>query len=404
MTTTFKSLKNGSFALLLIGQLVSNMGDNLHQIALAWWVLQKTGSATAMGMVVAFAYAPMVIFLLVGGVVVDRFSRVRLMLFSDAARALIVAAVAWLDFHKALSLTHIYGLSLFFGFVDAFFRPAYAAVVPQIVAKEDLTSANALTELSKELTNIMGPLLGAGLISLVGTSLTFGLNAFSFVFSALCLVFVKVPNATPQTKTTLKNSWLFLKDGFLTVRNLSWLWVTIVIFSLVNIAVAGSYKVALPFFVDTNLRHSVNALGTLYASASVGAVMAALWWGHFHKLRRRGLLAYIATALMGVTLVICSRSNSVFVAGVIFLGFGFAKTSFGLIWTNSLQDTVPPEKLGRVISIDMLGSYALLPMGLALAGWGADKIGVAHFIFASGVFAVLLAILGLIHPKVRGFD
>src|SRR4029453_18500975 len=157
----FRSLTHRPFALLWSGQTISRFGDSLYQVALAWWVLRETGSAAAMGTVFIVSFLPMVLFLLAGGVVVDRLRRVRVMLVSDVARAALVALVAILAARQELSLWHIYAANLAFGLVNAFFQPAYAAVVPQLTPRELLPSANALTDLSAQFAGIAGPILGA---------------------------------------------------------------------------------------------------------------------------------------------------------------------------------------------------------------------------------------------------
>src|SRR5688500_8148375 len=126
-----RSLTHRPFALLWFGQTTSRLGDSLYRIALAWWVLEKTGSAVAMGTVLVFTHIPLLLFLLVGGVVVDRLPRIRVMYNSDILCALIIPFVtvfSWLDL---LQLWHIYITSLLFGLVEAFFFPAYQAVIPQ---------------------------------------------------------------------------------------------------------------------------------------------------------------------------------------------------------------------------------------------------------------------------------
>lgn len=106
MLYLFRALRGKSFALLWSGQTVSVLGDNIFHIALAWWVLEKTGSAIAMGTVLLFSIVPMLVFLLVGGVVVDRFPRLRLMFLSDVSRALIIGALAALSYTGVLVLWH----------------------------------------------------------------------------------------------------------------------------------------------------------------------------------------------------------------------------------------------------------------------------------------------------------
>src|ERR1041384_4202233 len=182
-----RSLTHRPFALLWTGQTISRLGDSLYRIALSWWVLEKTGSATAMGTVLVLSQIPLLIFLLIGGVVVDRFPRLRIMFLSDLLCGIVVTLIAIFAWLKLLQIWHIYIASLVFGFVEAFFFPAYQSVVPQITPNEMLTSANSLNGLSGRLTGIIGPMLGAGLVAVGGTSSAFALDALSFIISTICI-------------------------------------------------------------------------------------------------------------------------------------------------------------------------------------------------------------------------
>src|ERR1700730_16988753 len=131
--TVFRAFSNRSFTLLWSGQTISSLGDSLYTIALAWWVLQKTGSATAMGIVLICSEIPMILFLLLGGVAVDRLPRVHLMLSSDLLRGAVVGLIAFLALQQRLELWQIFVLSAIFGVVRAFFYPAYTALMPDLV-------------------------------------------------------------------------------------------------------------------------------------------------------------------------------------------------------------------------------------------------------------------------------
>ena len=161
----FKSLTHRPFALLLGGQTTSRLGDSLFRITLAWWVLEKTHSATAMGTVLIFSSVPMLVFLLIGGVATDRFPRLRIMLLSDVFNGIVVAIITLLAFLGWLEVWHIYITSVLFGLVSAFFHPAYTATVPEITPKELLPSANSLTSLFQRGTSIIGPAIGASIVA-----------------------------------------------------------------------------------------------------------------------------------------------------------------------------------------------------------------------------------------------
>ena len=154
-----------------------------------------------MGTVLIFSQIPLLLFLLIGGVVVDRLPRIRIMFASDVLSGLVITFVAVFSWLDLLEIWHIYIASMLFGFVEAFFFPAYQAVIPQITPSELLTSANSLNGLSQRVTGIVGPALGAALVAAGGTSVTFGLDALSFFISALCVLPLLRSNLDQNSKT-----------------------------------------------------------------------------------------------------------------------------------------------------------------------------------------------------------
>lgn len=399
----FRSLHYRPFALLWAGQTISRLGDTLYTIALAWWVLQKTGSAVAMGTVLAFTLTPMLIFLLIGGVLVDRLPRRRVMIASDLLSGAVVMCIAFLAFANLLEIWHVYIASAIFGFVSAFFEPAYIATVPEITPNQLLPSANSLTSLSGQIVRVFGPSIGAAVIAAGGTSIAFGVNSLSFFVSAACLAFMPVPvkafSAAPTTSIVSD-----LRAGFATVLGIPWLWITIVIAALGNVTSSGPFAVSMPFLVERVLNASVGALGLISSSVGAGAVVGAIWLGRSTHLRRRGLIAYGALVLGGA--MVCVFGLPVGLLGWLAAAFVFGAHSsfFGLIWTNTLQDMVPREQLGRVSSIDFLGSFILLPVGYALAGWATDRLGPQPVFLIGGLLSALLALGGLAHPAIRNLD
>jgi DHA3 family tetracycline resistance protein-like MFS transporter len=398
------SLKNRFFAYLWTGQSISRIGDNLNRIALSWWVLEKTGSATMMGTVMIFSTVPLLFFLLIGGVAVDRFSRVRLMLFSDFLRGILMAVVTILSFSGKLEIWHVCIASILFGFVDAFFQPAYTAIVPDIVKADFLPSANSLTSLSGQLAGIVGPALGAALIKMGGTSTVFLLDSLSFLVSAFCLLpLLKIQEA--HTQTIPANKPLHdLREGLVLVFKSQWLWISIAIFSLANVTLAGPFSIGMPFLVKEYFARDVQSLGWIYSVASIGAVLGAVLMGRFHKIRKRGLIGYFAFLAAGLTFVIIGFLPMLgFVLLAVFLN-GSLISVFSMIWVNILQEMVPNEKLGRVSSIDMLGSFALLPIGFGFVGWAIDRIDASTVFVICGGITVFLAIIGLSFKSIRAVD
>jgi MFS family permease len=415
-----RSLKHRPFALLWTGQTTSRLGDSLYRIALSWWVLEKTGSAVAMGTVLIFSQIPLLLFLLIGGVVVDRLPRIRIMFASDILSGLVITFVAVFSWLNLLQIWHIYLASILFGFVEAFFFPAYQAVIPQITPSEVLISANSLSGLSQRVTGIVGPALGAALVAAGGTSVTFALDALSFFISALCVLPLlrlnldqsqrqvesteAISGNRKSAKETLKQGFIDLREGFRLVIRIPWIWVTILLFGFVNIMEAGPRAVAMPFLIKEDLGADVELLGLLGSAASLGFVLGMIWLGQYVRLHNRGLLAYLSIIGTGAALLPFAFKLPVPVlVGSMFIS-GISTSVFALIWTHTLQEMVPGELLGRVYSIDALGSFVLLPIGFALAGWATELLGAPTVFLIGGIGVILLVLLGLSHPAIRNLD
>ena len=415
-----RSLRHRPFAWLWTGQTISRLGDSLYRIALSWWVLEETGSAVAMGTVLIFSQIPLLLFLLIGGVVVDRLPRVRIMFASDVLSGLVITFVAIFSWLNLLEIWHIYIASILFGFVEAFFFPAYQAVIPGITPPELLTSANSLNGLSQRVTGIVGPAIGAALVAAGGTSVTFALDALSFFISALCILpllrsrldLTQKQVATAEdagvsqssVRTTIRQGFMDLVEGFKLVVRIPWIWVTILLFGFVNIMEAGPRAVALPFLIKEDLGADVELLGWLGSAASLGFVVGMIWLGQYVRLHRRGLLAYLSVLVSGsVLLPFAFQLPIPVLIAAMFLG-GISTSVFALIWTHTLQEMVPGEMLGRVYSIDALGSFVLLPIGFALAGWATELLGAPMVFLIGGIGVIVLVLLGLIHPAIRNLD
>ena len=414
-----RALRHRPFALLWTGQTTSRLGDSLHRIALAWWVLEKTGSATAMGTVLVLSQIPLLIFLLIGGVVVDRFPRLRIMFMSDMLSGLVVTFIAIFSWLSLLQIWHIYVASLIFGFVEAFFFPAYQSVIPQITPPDMLTSANSLNGLSQRVMGILGPMLGAGLVAVGGTPLAFALDALSFFVSALCVwpilrarlyesarqANVAEAGIKPKSmKEAIREGFADLREGWDAIITVPWIWITILIFGVLNIMEGSPRAVAMPFLIKDDLGADVTVLGFFGSAFSVGYVLSALWLGQYKHLRHRGLLGYLSVMVNGFLLLLFGLKFPIPVLIAAMFVYGVCFNIFGLVWTNTLQEMVPNDKLGRVYAFDSLGSWVLLPIGFALAGWATDLVGAPTVFLVGGCGTILMTLIGLSHPAVRNLD
>lgn len=407
MKSTFRALRNKKFAFLLFGQTLSRIGDFLFQIAIAWWVLEKTGSATAMSTVLVFSVLPMLLFVLIGGVVVDRMPRGILLFSSDIARCVIMVVGAGLAYTDQLQLWEIYIISLLFGFADAFFMPAYTALIQQIISEEDLPSANSINSLSMQFGRVAGPAIGGLIVGFGGTATAFGFNAISFLIGALTvipLLNVPMPAREGETESSFKNFLADLRDGFATIFSTPVLWVAIIVFAFTNITLGGPYNIAMPFLVQQELGGDEKMLGFIYSIFPIGYAIASLAMGSFQKFHYRGIIFSLCGVVAGLGLGVFGLKLALPLLVVAALLNGAALEIDSLIWTNIMQEKVPPEKMGRVSSVDTLGSYVLLPIGFAFTGWLIETTNVNLVFLIAGGLTAIISLLPLLHPVIRRLD
>jgi MFS family permease len=405
--SAFRALRHRNFAILIAGQTLSRVGDFLYQVALAWWVLEKTNSGIAMGLVLFFSMIPTIIFVLIGGVLVDRLPRARLLFLSDLGRGLVMGAVTWLALAGRLEIWMVYIGSLLFGLADAFFMPALQALVPQVAPQDDLTSANSLNSLSLQLGRVAGPAIGGLLIGLGGTTLAFGINAASFFIAAIAaipLLSIPVPARVEESASTPQVLLADLREGFRTILGSLVLWIAILCFAFTNITLAGPFSVGMPFLVKDHLGGGEQLLGLLYSIFPIGYAMASFVLGSLNRLHYRGVVFCIMGAVAGMGLGAFGLDLPLWILIAAALLNGAALEVSGLIWINILQELVPAETLGRVSSIDTLGSFALLPLGFAFTGWLIDRVDVALIFIAAGSLTALVSLVPLLHPGFRKLD
>lgn len=407
-----RALGSKPFALVWSGQTISALGDGVTITALAWQVLVLTGSGTAMGAVLIAETVPRVLFLLLGGVVADRFSRRNVLIWSDAIRGAAVGAIAILGRLDLLALWHLIVLGAIFGLASSFFIPAYQSIPPQLVDADSLPSANALNGLSRQMSQLFGPALGAACVALTGISAAFAIDALSFGVSAVCLAAVRIPplpKAAPDDARPrgLRGLVADIREGLSYVLRSPWLWVTIAIASLGNVGWAPM-QVALPKLIKDVYGQDVWLLGAMGTAIAAGSIVTMLLIGQSRRLRHRGILAYGGLLFSSVSVIVLGLplphqlAPTIAITAGVFFGVGLA--IFELIWVTSLQELVPPDKLGRVSSVDWVGSLALMPVGLAIVGVLTDRIGASWVFVAGGLLTLILELIAFAVPGIRNLD
>jgi MFS family permease len=399
-----RPLRIKDFAILYSGMTISLLGDGIYLVAIAFQVYELSNSPTTLS-VVFFAWtAPMVLFFLLSGVLTDRFDRRYLMLFADVLRGLSLGVMGYLSITGDLTLTHIYILVALYGVGDAFFMPAFTAIVPDIVPEHLLLEANSLGQFVRPLTmRLLGPALGGVLVATAGPGWALAIDAMTFAASGFAVTILCArPIAQRQIEGTEKRSALRdIAEGFSFVRGRPWLWGTLLSAAVGLLAFIGPLEVLIPFVVKNDLGGDAGAYGLILSFGGIGALIASFLMGQRGLPKHHITFMYtvwgIGIAMISVFAFVGSvppaMAASLVMSGMFAAGM--------IVWGTLMHRLVPAELLGRVSSLDWLISTALVPVSFILTGPISKAIGVDETLIGAGVIGSALTFAFLLIPGIR---
>src|SRR4051794_22777405 len=273
MTSALAVLRYPDFRRLWLGQTLSTIGDRLVAVALALFVVQETGSAADLAIVLAAYSAPFVLFVLIGGVWADRLPRQRIMIATDLARFALHALLATLILTGNVEIWSVAVIEALVGTCEAFFRPAYTGLVPQTVPEEEIQHANAITSGSSNAAEMLGPLVATALVLGWGAGEAFAVDAATFLVSAglLARVHARARGERQQRESLLREP----AHGYREVRSRIWVWATIAAFSVALFAAFAPFIVLGPLIAE-DMWGSTGYYGVAVGVFGAGTVAGAL--------------------------------------------------------------------------------------------------------------------------------
>lgn len=376
-------LRIRNFRLLWLGEGISLLGDQFYLIALPWLVLELTGSALALGTVMALVSIPRAIFMVVGGAVIDRFSPRAAMLASNFARMILVALLALLILTNQIQLWMLYAFALLFGTADAFYFPAQTAIIPQLLQGDQLQVGNSFIQGTATMSMIAGPFLAGVLIvvlngssasgdatpGLQGIGIAFALDALSFVASLITLRLVRVEKrqaVTAESASVLSS----IKEGMAYIWGSSVLRMMFFQLFAINLFTTGPLDVGIPLLANRNLVEGAAAFGILMSAHGGGSLIGIILGGTLPRPRpsRFGLALLGMMAILGIGMVLLPLSTSTPVVALIMLVMGIANGYAGIQFVTWQQRRIPEQLMGRVMSLLLFTSIGIAPVSSTLAG------------------------------------
>jgi MFS family permease len=391
-STVEHPLRNPDYRLWLIGGTISLLGDQFYLVALPWLVLQQTGSAVAMGAIMMAGAIPRALLMLIGGAVSDRMSARKIMMATATARTIFVTVIGLLVWLRVLRTSELYALAFAFGVADAFAVPAQTAYMPSLLKREQLVAASSVSQSTGQLTTILGPVPAGFVIQTLGVAWAFFVDAISFLFIIGALW--KLPDP-PKSQTPRKAVLHSIAEGIAYVGKDVPLRSLMLLATIMNFCIAGPVSIGLAYLTKTRFG-SPAAYGVVISAVAAGSLLGALLAGVW-KMRRRGVMILVASAVLGLCLGSIGLMGRVWsIAGVLLVmgaTAGMVNVHIGA-WAMQRIDAAVR---GRVASVLMLASFGITPISLAVAGflvaWNLQFM----FLLAGGV--MLLAAAGAAFQK-----
>lgn len=397
LNRTFKAFTYRDYRLLWAGAFTSSIGTWMQQVAQAWLIFTMTGSASLLALDAFLGAAPFLAFSLFGGVFADRFDRRKILLSSQIVQLTSAFLLAGLIATNHVAVWMILTLSFVVGFAQSFGGPAYQALVPTLVDREDLSNAVALNSIQFNLARVIGPVLAGIAFYKLGAAACFGLNGVSFLAVIAAILLLKRgapvgPAAEPV--------WRSLKTGVKAVRDGGPL------LGLVAMAFAGSFcSVALitylPVFAKDIFHRDAKGFSGLLAAFGIGAVVGAIGVAAFGNVRRKGFVAVVTQMLFGGLMVGFALSRNVLFSYVILLIAGAALMIIFAMFMTLVQSHVEDHLRGRVVSIYSLAFRGAMPLSNLLGVFLASFLSVPMIVVANGVvlFALGAGVLLRSNPE-----
>jgi MFS family permease len=381
-----------NFRLFWTGQLISLVGTWLQQIAQAWLVLLLTNDPLALGITAAAQFLPVIAFGLFGGVIADVLPKRATLIAANAAALLLALILGLLVATESIEVWHVYLLAALLGLVSAVEMPVRQAFVVEMIGREDVPNAIGFNSAAFNGARILGPAVAGLLIGGLGLVACFFINAASYLAVLASLVALRPAELLPAAHARLERSWVGvlgqLSEGLAYVRDTPSVRLAIIVLGTVATA-AMNFGVLIPILARDVLGGGAATFGFLMAASGVGSLASALTiaFGSRPTLRR----ALIGAAVMGLALAGVGISRNLPLTLVLMVVVGWGGITMAASAHPSIQQTVPDQLRGRVMSVYVTVFAGSTPVGALLAGGLAATGGVSTALVVGGAVAILVA-------------
>jgi MFS family permease len=404
LKNNFHSLYHRNYRYFFFGQMISLIGTWMQVMAQAWLVYTLTSSPLKLGIVSATQFLPTLIFALFAGALVDRYSKKKILIITQAIYCIQALVLFYLIHTGTVQYWHILLLTLSLGLASAIDMPARQSFVIELVGRGDVVNAVGLNSAIYNLARILGPAIAGIIMTAFGIEWCFFINGISFITVIFSLVMITVTGcnaACKETKDTKANIFKDVKEGLIYIRKTPLLLKTSLIILFITV-VSFNYNVLIPVFAKTVLGLREKGFGILLSSLGVGSLIGALMVSTRGKKNPKGKTLILSSMLVGLCLFALGLVHNIYAASIILGLCGIFNLWFFTNANSILQLNSSDEFRGRVMGVYSMVFAGTIPIGSLISGFVAEKIGADNtFIYAGLIIVAVIMSVQTIRGSIR---
>jgi predicted MFS family arabinose efflux permease len=384
----FKAFQYRDFRLMWVGACTSSIGTWMQIVAQSWLVYRLSHSAFLLALDQFLGGIPIFLFSLIGGVIADRVERRKILLSSQYMQMFSATVLTILVATGTVHVWHILCLSFVSGFAQAFGGPAYQALIPTLVEKEDMPNAIALNSIQFNVAVMLGPALAGQALAKLGEKWCFGLNALSFLAPIISLSIITTRFLPVKTTETMLAS---LKQGIRFTRKQPSMEALIVL-AFCMTALAMPMRTYIPVFVKDIFHRGPETFGNLLALMGLGSICGSLGIASAGNFKRKGLVALGALACLGAGIAGFALSKSLPLSEALLVVVGASMMAVFATVNSLVQLITTNEMRGRVMSVYNFAFRGGMPLGNILSGWLVPLFSAPVVLGVNGLLLMLVAL------------
>lgn len=392
--STFSSLKIWNYRLYFTGQAISLCGTWMQTIAQSWLVLKITGSGTALGLVTALQHLPVLLLGPLGGVLADRFSKRKILFFTQSVFGLLALVLGILVATDTVQLWMVDVLAFMFGLVNAIDNPTRQIFVVEMVEKEQLGNAVALNSTQVNAARIIGPAIAGVLIATFGLAWCFAINSISYIAVLIALFIMRTNDLHPIVPVPRAKGQL--REGFRYVASNPLLRNTLIMMGIIG-TLSYEFNVILPLFARFTFHGDARTYAALTSAMGLGSVIASLFTANRKK--RSPEMLVRAAFLFGVSMLLVAVSPNFTIALIAMVLVGALSINVVTLGNVMLQLESTPEMRGRVMALWTVAFLGSTPIGGPIIGWIGEYAGPRWGLAVGGFAALFAAVLGRMRSR-----